>query len=230
MNDLGPWFNLTKAHLSLHWQKHLPPMLITLAPALALGFLLVPVFLLGGVLSSVLGSLTHSGAVAGVVSLVVFGIGGLVFLAVIIATTFLFWGYLRVVLKLHRSEPTDRSDLLWGFRHPGLVIGVGLVQVALSLPAVMLCYFPVFLVAAALFFTRLVAVDRELGPIDCAKASWALVKPRFFEILVVMFILTFGMVFLAYIPLVGTFLGWMVYTSAMVVIYDDLVQREHFSV
>lgn len=48
MNDLGPWFNLTKAHLSLHWQKHLPPMLITLAPALALGFLLVPVFLLGG--------------------------------------------------------------------------------------------------------------------------------------------------------------------------------------
>lgn len=177
-----------------------------------------------------LGRLTHSGAVAGVVSLVVFGIGGLVFLAVIIATTFLFWGYLRVALKLHRGEPTTRSDLLWGFRHPGLVIGVGLVQVARPLPAVMLCYFPVFLVAAALFFTRLVAVDREIGPIDCVKASWALVKPRFFEILVVMFILTFGMVFLAYIPLVGTFLGWMVYTSAMVVIYDDLVQREHFSV
>jgi hypothetical protein len=230
MQDLGRWFDLTKAHIKLHWQKHLPPMLLALAPAFLLGFLLMPIVFVGMMAAGILGGASGSDTLAGVIMALTMGVGGLVFLVAMLACGFLFWGYLRVALKLHRCEPTSRDDLLWGFRHAGLVIGVGLLQACLAIPAVLLCYFPVFLVATAFFFSRMVAVDRELGPVACLQASWALVRPRFVEILVTMFILTFGMVCLAYIPLVGTFAGWLVYTSAMVCIYDDLVQREHFSV
>lgn len=228
MQDIGPWFNLTKAHLTLHWQKHLPPLLAFVAGSFLIGFLAVPMFFCTGMASSILGGVTGSETLTLGVMLAGFGLAVVLIVALSLCLMPLYMGYLRTALKIHRGEPTDRGDLLWGFRNLGKVVGIILLQGALGLAAALCCYFPAFLVGTALFFSFMVAVDRELGPVDCLKASWALVRPRFLEMLVVMIILIFGMMFLAYIPVVGSFASILIYVSAMVVIYDDLVQREHF--
>jgi len=228
VQDLGPWFNLTKAHLALHWQKHLPPLLIMVGVSIAVGMAAVPLFLCTGLLSSVLGAASGSEAVTLATMLVGFGLATLLIVAVSIGIMPLYLGYLRTALKLHRGEPVGRDDLLWGFCNLGRVLGLVLLQGALTFPAALCCYFPAFFVGTALFFSFMVLVDREVGPVECVKGSWALAKPRFVELLVVMVILVFAMMVLAYVPVVGSFAGIMVFVAAMVVIYDDLVQREHF--
>jgi hypothetical protein len=227
MQDIGPWFHLTQAHLKLHWQKHLPPVLVFFGVALAIGFLVMPLFFCTGLLGAIAGGVTGSEAATLAVTIAGFTVGFLLIVGLSLGLMPLYLGYLRFALKVHRGEPAGREDVLWGFRNLGKVIGLVVLQGALTVPAALCCYFPAFFVGTALFFSFMVLVDREVGPVECLTASWALVKPRFLEMLVVMFILVFAMMVLAYVPFIGSIAGILVFVAAMVVIYDDLVQREH---
>jgi hypothetical protein len=170
---------------------------------------------------------TGSEAATLAVTIAGFTVGFLLIVGLSLGLMPLYRGYLRFALKVHRGEPAGREDVLWGFRNLGKVIGLVVLQGALTVPAALCCYFPAFFVGTALFFSFMVLVDREVGPVECLTASWALVKPRFLEMLVVMFILVFAMMVLAYVPFIGSIAGILVFVAAMVVIYDDLVQREH---
>lgn len=227
MDDIGPWFQATIDHIKRHWQAHLLPIIVFYGASMVLGMVFTFAFLFGGMLVAVVGGASGSGAVTMVAAVTIFGGIFALLVAGSLCISPLWAGYLRQVIKLHRGEPTDNGDLLWGYRNLGRVLGLALLRLAIGLVAVMACYLPVIPVGVAFFFALPVMVDRELGPIDSLKASWELAKPHFLALLVVMVALMAIAMVLAYVPFVGGFLSFLVSTSLLVVIYDDLARRDH---
>ncbi len=228
MKNLGPWLEATKDHVVQHWQAHLVPLLIVFAGGMAVGLVITFLFTCSGLLVSILAGATNSGAVALLSMVVLFGLCCLLMVVLGLVLMPVYIGYVRVVLRAHRGEAPDKTDMYWGLRNIGKVVALMLIQAVLGFGAAMLCYFPAFLVQAALMFSIPALVDRDLGAMEAVQASWELVKPRFLEILVLNLILFAGIMVLSYVPMVGPFLGSMAYIGAMVVVYDDLVQRDHF--
>jgi uncharacterized membrane protein YesL len=229
MNDLGPWLSATVEHVKNHWQVHIVPLLLLYLGGTLIGLVATGLFMCGGFGVSIVAGITQSGLMSAlaVTLLMILGTGLIVLLA--IALTPIYFGHVRVVLRAMRGEPADPGDLYWGFRNIGRVAAFVLISGSISLVAAMACYFPAILVSVAFFFAVPAMVDRELGAVDALKASWELAKPRFFELLVLIFVFFAAMMVLSYVPLVGPFLGTIAYIGAMLVVYEDLVQRDHFS-
>ena len=228
MQNLGPWLTATKDHVVQHWQAHLVPLVLLYAGGMIVGMVATVLFMVGGFIVSIFGAIVQSGLLMALAMFIFFGLvmAGIIVMGLLL--TPIYFGYLRVVLRAHRGEAPDPSDLYWGFRNLGKVATFVVVSGVISLAAAMLCYFPALLVSVAFMFAVVVMVDRDLGAVDALKASWELAKPRFLELLVLMFIFFAAIMVLSYVPLVGPFLGTIAYVGAMIVIYDDLVQRDHF--
>ncbi len=228
MPNLGPWLNATKDHVLRHWQAHLLPLVLLYAGGMVVGLVGTVVFLAGGIAVTVVGAIVQSGWLAALAMVVFFGGALLAIVIMALALTPIYFGHVRVVLRAHRGEAPDPSDLYWGFRNIGKVATYVVVSGVISVTAAMLCYFPALLVSVAFMFAVVAMVDRDLGAVDALKASWELAKPRFLELLVVLFIFFAAMMVLSYVPIVGPFLGTIAWVGATNVIYDDLVQRDHF--
>jgi len=228
MQNLGPWLNATKDHVVKHWQAHLLPMVLLYAGAMAVGLLATMLFMAGGIVVSIVGAIVQSGLLSMLAMILFFGLATLALIIMAMALTPIYFGHVAVVLRAHRGEAPDPSDMWWGFRNIGKVAVYVLISSVVSIGAAMLCYFPAILVSVAFMFAIPAMVDRDLGAVDALKASWELAKPRFLELLVLMFIFFALIMVLSYVPLVGPFLGTIAYVGAMIVIYEDLVQRDHF--
>lgn len=228
MQNLGPWLNATKDHVSKHWQAHLLPLVLLYAGGMVVGLVATVLFMAGGFIVSILGAIVQSGLVMVLAMILFFGLATVGVILMGMALTPIYFGHVAVVMRAHRGEPPDPGDLYWGFRNIGKVAAFVLISGVISLGAAMLCYFPAILVSVAFMFAVPAMVDRDLGAVDALKVSWELAKPRFLELLVLMFIFFAAIMVLSYVPLVGPFLGTIAYVGAMIVIYDDLVQRDHF--
>jgi hypothetical protein len=230
MQNLGPWLNATKDHVVQHWQSHLVPLVLLYAGGMVVGMVASVLFMAGGFFISIIGAIVQSGLIMALAMLVFFGLGMVGIIAMGMLLTPIYFGHVRVVLRAHRGEAPDPSDLYWGFRNLGKVAAYVVISGTISLAAAMLCYFPALLVSVAFMFAVVAMVDRDLGAIDALEVSWELVKPRFLELLVLMFIYFAAIMVLSYVPLVGPFLGTIAWVGSTIVIYDDLVQRDHFGV
>ncbi len=228
MNNIVPWLQATKDHLVKHWQVHLVPLLIVFAGGMVIGLVLTALFMCSGIFVSIVAGATESGLATLLMVVVLFGLCILFTVVLSFLLMPIYIGYVRVVLRAHRGEPPDKADMFWGVRNIGQVMLLMLLQAVLGFGAAMLCYFPALIVSAALMFSIPAMVDRDLGAIEAMKASWELVKPRFLEIIVLIFALFAVIMILSYVPIVGPFVGSMAYIGAMVVVYDDLVRRDHF--
>ncbi len=229
MNDLGPWLTATKDHCIQHWQVHIVPLLLIYAGGMLIGFVASGLFMCGGFGASIIGGIARSGLVMAVVMVLMFGLFFALIILMGLLLTPIYFGHVRMVLRAHRGEPPDKSDLYWGFRNLGKVAMFVLISGAISLAAAMACYFPAILVSVAFMFAVPAMVDRDLGAVDALKASWELAKPRFVELLVLVFIYFMLIMVLSYVPIVGPFLGTLAYVGCIVIIYDDLTQRDHFA-
>ncbi len=228
MQNLGPWLNATKDHVSKHWQAHLLPLVLLYAGGIAVGIAATVVVLAGGIAVTVVGAIVQSGWLAALAMVVFYGGGLLAIIVMAMLLTPIYFGHVAVVIRAHRGEPAHPGDMWWGFRNLGKVTVFMVLSTVISLGAAMLCYFPAILVSVAFMFAVPAMVDRDLGAVDALKASWELAKPRFLELLVLMFIFFALIMVLSYVPLVGPFLGTIAYVGAIIVIYDDLMQRDHF--
>ena len=224
MNDLGRWFDATKAHLQAHWKAHLPPLIAYFGGSIAMGIGIAGLFGCAGFATAIAASVSHSDSATALILGLAWGLAFLMLFPMILALMPLYFGYLRVALRAERGMPAEKGDLLWGFRNLGKVFGLLFLMMACTIPAALCCYFPAILVGTAFLFSFLVMVDRELGPVACLKESWALVRPRFLQILLVQFLMIAAMMVLAYVPMVGPILATMAYVAALVVIYEDLRQ------
>ncbi len=226
MSNLGPWINGTVEHVKQHWQAHLLPVVILFMAIMVMSVVMTGLYMVAGLVAAIAGGVMGSEVVMLLLMVVCFGLATLLSLGLGFAIAPLWVGYIRQAIKLHRGEPTGNDDLTWGSRNLGKVLPLILLQGAIGLLAAMACYFPAFLVGVALFFSMPILADRELGAIDCMKASWELARPHFLELLVLLVVLGFASVVLAYIPIVGSLLSLIAAVALLVVVYDDLAQRD----
>ncbi len=228
MDNLGSWLSATKDHVVNHWQEHVVPLVIMFAASMVVGLGATALFMVAGMFVSLVAAITQSGVMSMLAALLLFGLCMLLLVVLSLALVPVYMGHVRVALRAHRGEPPDSADLTWGFRNLGKVAVFTVLSFTISMVAMMLCYFPALLVGVALMFAVPAMVDRDLGAVEAMKLSWELARPRFFELLVLWFLYVAVSMIASYIPLVGPFIAVIAYVGAMVVIYDDLVQRDHF--
>ncbi len=226
MNNLGPWIRATVGHLKQHWKLHLPGVLVFFGVIWIGSMLMTWAFLAAGLVIAIVAAIIGSELIAVLAALLFFGLVLVGSLLLGLAVVPFWFGYIRQVLKIHRGEPTGHDDLLWGYRNLGPVFLLALLQGGVGLVAALACYLPAFFVGVLFLFNIPIMADRELDAVSTMKASVALVKPHYLELLVAMFAITFASVALAYIPIVGSFAMLMAYAAFLVVVYDDLSQRD----
>ncbi len=228
MNHLGEWLKKTSDHLVQQWQGHVFPAAVLFGGILAAVFL--SILLIGAATVAVIIAAegTSNETLSAGLSIGIAVVSTLIFLALMLAVQPLYLGYVRYSLLLLRGQQPQRSDLLWGVRHAGSVLFLLFIQFAVGITAALFCYFPALLVGAAFFFAIPAMADREVGAIESLRISWALVKPRFLEVLIYTFLLVLILTMLGYVPLLGPILSLVGFTTAMLVAYEDLVREDSF--
>jgi len=222
MKHLGSWLAGAVDHLKNNWQAHIPPGLVFVVATMvmALGFTAVMV-VLGGVVGFLAAVVQDERVV-----LIAAIIGGIAFFAAIIVMTVLIqplWmAYVRYTIHLLRGEKPELGELAWGYKHIAPVTGLIALTMAATFIAMLFCYFPGFLVAAALYFAMPVMADRECGPIEAIKASWELVKANFLDVFVLMLVVMVGSMVLSYVPFIGPMAMIIVFVVIQSVAYVQL--------
>lgn len=110
-------------------------------------------------------------AIVGIIAAVVLGS-----LMLLLAISYLMGGMYKAAFKQLRGEPIEfvdvwsGGDVFWKITVANILIGL------LSVVGVLLCYFPVFVVAGLTYLTHPIIVRENLNPVDAIKKSKDLAK------------------------------------------------------
>ncbi len=235
MDKLGEWISASFRHLGARWQAHIVPVLVLIAAiivlsSVAMGLFFV-VWMFGSVIAVAIGTLlaqVNEGlgmAAMGIISILVYLISFLVIFVCMALIVPVQLGYMRGSMNLMRGGEFTVGDLFSAFR----LTLKGFIAMFLMMTAVMIamcfCYFPAFLVSAALIFTFPFIVDpqRNMGPIAAMKASYDLGRPYFWGLVLYVFLIGTISGILGYIPFIGPLISIPVATTMLLTPYLDLV-------
>lgn len=235
MDKLGDWISASFRHLGARWQAHIVPVLVFIVAIIVLSSVAVGLFfvvsMFGSVLAMIVGGLLMEvneglgAAAVMILSILVWVIAGLVITVCMMLIVPVQLGYMRGSMNLMRGGEFTVGDLFGAFR----LTLKGFVAMFLMMTAVMIamcfCYFPAFLVSAALIFTFPFIVDpqRNLGPIAAMKASYDLGRPYFWGLVLYVFLIGTISGILGYIPFIGPLISIPVATTMLLTPYLDLV-------
>ncbi len=155
--------------------------------------------------------------------LIIGAVGGVVWLIIYMyITAFLTMGYLRLFFKLARGEGAKMGDLFSG--GPGsfsAFVAMIVISIATSF-GFMFFVIPGFLLAVMWFFSMFLIADKKAGAISCLGDSWAMVKPRFMDVLIWFFIFA-GIQMLGQMAMgVGILVAMPVGLLATIMVYDTI--------
>lgn len=153
-------------------------------------------------------------------------VGLLGYLAYMVFNVFLDMGLVSLALAAHRNvEMVNWKDLwapkmFWSFLLASLLTG------AAVLFGLILLIIPGIIAAVGLLFVKYVVVDRELGPIEALKESWAITKGNRMKLLGLLALIIL-MNIAGAIVLVGLLVTMPLTMLIMVYVYRELEHDAH---
>lgn len=147
--------------------------------------------------------------------------GSTMFASVIIAP--LHVRFMRGTLSLLRGGEFTMGDLFKGKGDTLRAVGLMIILQCVMMVAMMFFYFPALLLGCLFMFSFPVMADRKVGPIEAMKASMELVKPKYWYVLLYMFLCSMLASLASAIPVVGAIASLPIMTVMILVGYRSLL-------
>ncbi len=227
MNILSDWSEAFGAHISRFGAHYAGWALGVTALSIFLVFFGILVSLALGGVGFAIGMAMDAQDMAALLAL---ALGGGSFAACTLMMMMIFVplqiGFFKMIQAGMRGEEASPRLLLSGFRQlvPGVIHAI--LYSAVVTTAMMLCFFPMFLVLPLCLFGFPAIAERELGPVDALRLSFTLGRSHYLPLLVLYGALFFVTMIISNVPLIGPLVVTALWPAITMTIYADLVQRE----
>lgn len=238
MDRLNVWLETWKGYLTTRWQEHVVPTLIVFGVTMVVvmvamfGFFMI----MGGfsVVMAIAAAPTEGdpsgGELAPAVGLAsvagVWGMMGLMVVAIAAIVNPLVASYDRATLRSLRGTPIQPADMLWGYKHLFSVLAVSFGGGFAIFVATLFCFVPGMILQIPMQFREMAYSEREEdGVIAALSWSWELTKPQLLGVFVWNLLVGVVALVAALVPVVGNLLMVPIMVSARAVVFDDLVKQ-----